>query len=196
MAVKTNSTTKKAATKSIAKKIVKKNVSTIKPASKPTIKRTVKARKTTSTKSVVSTKRNVTPTQNIGAYAGTVNAPQFLPFFNISFAKLPNGIKLQLTGNNLDAVTSLQNYFRVYQGSMVSLNILQNGVPWFNFNFVFGNCNWKATPNGVIFNCNTTDTEYLKALQSFVELANWSLKYGCTVCLNIGGNPICCCYSA
>jgi hypothetical protein len=74
------------------------------------------------------------------------------------------------------------------------MNIMQNGIPWFSFNFAFGNWSWKPWNGGVCYVCNTTDKNYIKALHSYVELANNSLKYGSTFCFYFGGNPICAAY--
>ena len=163
---------------------------------KPTTKATRSTRSSkTTTRRTTSVRRTTTTTQKFGAYTGTATAPQFLPFFNIKFEKLTNGIKWQLNSNSPDAVKSLQNYFQIYSGSMVSLNILQNGIPWYSFNFAFGNCSWKPATNGVWYLCNTTDKDYIKALHMFVDLINYSMKWGSTCCLSIGGNPLVCCYT-
>ncbi len=195
MAVKTRSTIKPAI-RSIAGTVLKKSKVTTKR--KTTGKRVVKSLRTTTrgvktTRSLGVSKRNILPKDAIGAYSNSVTIPQFLPFFHIKFEKFAGGIKCWLGSNSPDAVINLNRYFQSYTGSMVSLNLLLNGVPWFNFNFAFGNCNWKPIGNGGWYVCNTTDRDYLKALHSFVELANYSLKYGCTCCLSIGGNPLCCC---
>jgi hypothetical protein len=182
MAVKTKSTTRKS-TRSIASTVLKKS-----PVSKRrTTKRTSPRRSTSVSKSTL-------PREAVGAYAGPVAAPQFLPYFSVKFEKMPSGIKWTLSSANTDAVKSLQRYFQIYSGSMVSWNLMQNGIPWFSYNFAFGNCKWGPLPKGVWYTCSTTDKDYIKALHYFVDLANSSLQWGCTFCLTIGGNPICCCY--
>jgi hypothetical protein len=181
-------------TATLTKPVKKSGSAKVKRTTKTTAKTTRTVKPKAVTKRTTSVRRTTTTTQKFGAFTGTATAPQFLPFFNIKFEKLTNGIKWQLISNTPDAVKSLQNYFQIYSGSMVSLNILQNGIPWYSFNFAFGNCTWKPAANGVWYLCNTTDKDYIKALHMFVDLANYSMKWGSTCCLSIGGNPLCCCY--
>jgi hypothetical protein len=157
----------------------------------------LKTKPKTITKKTTSLKKTVAPknTKNLtGTYVWPANTPQVLPFFHLKFERYASGIKLYLTSTSPEAASTIQKYFQYYTGSMASVNIMQNGIPWFSFNFAFGNWNWKSWDKGVCYVCNTTDKNYVKALHSFVELANNSLKYGSTFSFYIGGNPICCAF--
>jgi hypothetical protein len=128
---------------------------------------------------------------------GTMSTPTgaqwlMIPRCTMKMEKCKDGMKIVCTCDDKAACTMMQNLCSMMAGGMVSCCMMLNGMAVCTCNLTMGICKCEMTPTGVTITCTSGDKTCCDMIQSCCENMTCMLKSGCTCCLCVNNNPICC----
>jgi len=118
-----------------------------------------------------------------------------VPRCTLKFEKCQGGMKLTCVCDDQMASSMMQNLCSMLAGGMCSFAVVLNGVTVCCYNFTMGLCKCETTDTGVSITCVSGDSKCCEMIQSCCDSLNCMTAAGCTCCVLMNNNPVCCGYS-
>lgn len=115
-----------------------------------------------------------------------------VPRCTIKLEKFTGGMKINCSADDKMAASMMQNLCKMLAGGMCSCCMLMNGMVVSTCNLTMGMCKCDITDHGVLITCTSGDKSCAEMIQASCECMNTMLKAGCTCCVFMNNNPICC----
>lgn len=115
-----------------------------------------------------------------------------IPRCTMKMEKCTGGMKITCTCDDKAACTMMQNLCTMMTGGMVSCCMMMNGMAICTCNLTMGMCKCEMTPTGVCITCTSGDKSCCDMIQACCESMTCMLKAGCSCCMFINSNPVCC----
>jgi hypothetical protein len=115
-----------------------------------------------------------------------------IPRCTMKMEKCTGGMKIACTCDDKAACTMMQNLCTMMTGGMVSCCMMLNGMAVCTCNLTMGICKCDMTPTGMTITCTSGDKACCDMIQACCESMSVLLKAGCSCCLCINNNPVCC----
>jgi hypothetical protein len=127
-----------------------------------------------------------------GATGAMTPNMMMLPRCKYKIEKGSGGLTITCTCDDQTARGMLQNLCSMMQGCMVSCCLMMNGMTVCCCNLTMGLCMTEMTGKGCKITCTSGDTKCAQMIQSCGDCMNTMLQAGCTCCLMMNNNPVCC----
>jgi hypothetical protein len=131
-------------------------------------------------------------TMPYGSPAGTAANWLMVPRCTLRFEKCQGGVKIHCVCEDRTACGVVQNLCAALAGGMVSCCCQWNGMPVSTCNFLMGLCRCEATEDGVCITCTSGDAKCCEMIQSCCDCVSCMMEAGCTCCVMMNHNPVCC----
>ena len=128
------------------------------------------------------TTTGVTPTSNW----------MMVPRCTYKFEKCQGGMKITCVCEDQMACSMVQNLCTMLQGGMVSCTATLNGMMVCCCNLTMGHCKVEMTDTGCCVTCTSGDSKCCDMIQSCCDTLCCLTTTGCTCCVLINNNPVCC----
>ncbi len=115
-----------------------------------------------------------------------------VPRCTIKMEKCTGGMKMTCTCDDAMACSMMQNLCTMLAGGMCSCCMMMNGMMVCCCNLTMGMCKCETTSKGVSITCTSGDAKCGEMIQACCDCLSTMLKDGCTCCLMMNNNPICC----
>jgi hypothetical protein len=102
------------------------------------------------------------------------------------------GMKIHCACEDKVACGMVQNLCSMLQGGLCSCCAMMNGMAVYSCNLTMGLCRCEAAKDGVTINCTSGDAKCAEMIQACCQGLTAMLKAGCTCCLMMNNNPVCC----
>lgn len=123
--------------------------------------------------------------------AGSMNM-LMVPRCTIKMEKIQGGLKINCVCEDATAKSMLQNLCKMLAGSMCSCCMMLNGMTVCHCNLTMGLCKCDLTDSGVCITCTSGDKACCDMIQACCDCMASMLKAGCTCCVMMNSNPVCC----
>jgi hypothetical protein len=133
-------------------------------------------------------------TPTMGGPTGAMTAPGYVmvPRCTLKYEKCTGGMKIYCTCDDKTACSMMQNLCTMLAGGMCSCTMMMNGMTVCTCNFTMGMCKCEMTEHGVCITCTSGDTHCCEMIQACCDCMTAMVHAGCTCCVMMNGNPICC----
>jgi hypothetical protein len=135
----------------------------------------------------------VTPTgMGMPGMAPTSSSWLMVPRCTFKFEKCQGGLKITCVCDDPMARSMMQNLCTALQGGLCSCCCTLNGMTVCCYNLTMGMCKCDLTENGCCITCTSGDQKCCEMLQSCCDSLSCLCNAGCTCCVLMNSNPICC----
>jgi hypothetical protein len=118
-----------------------------------------------------------------------------VPRCTFKFEKCQGGLRIHCICDDPMACSMMQNLCTALQSGLCSCCCTLNGMTVCSYNLTMGLCKCELTDKGVCVTCTSGDQKCCEMLQSCCDSLSCLCNAGCTCCLLMNSNPICCGYS-
>jgi hypothetical protein len=118
-----------------------------------------------------------------------------VPRCTLKFEKCQGGMKITCVCDDKVACGMMQNLCTMLAGGMCSCYAVLNGMTVCCYNLTMGMCKCDLTDTGVCITCTTGDTKCCEMIQACCDSLTCMTNAGCTCCVLMNNNPVCCGYS-
>ena len=115
-----------------------------------------------------------------------------VPRCTFKVERTDKGMKLVCSCSDKMACTMMQNLCTAMQGGMCSYCVMMNGMTICSCNLTMGMCKCDMTKDGVCINCTSGDKSCCEMIQACCDSLSAMLNAGCTCCVMMNNNPVCC----
>src|SRR5437763_15479095 len=115
-----------------------------------------------------------------------------VPRCTFKFEKCQGGLKITCVCDDPMARNMMQHLCTSLQGGLVSCCCTLNGMTVCSYNLTMGLCKCELTDSGCCITCTSGDQKCCEMIQSCCDSLSCLCNAGCTCCLLISNNPICC----
>ena len=130
----------------------------------------------------------------MGAPATMPGGPSMMmvPRCTITMEKCTGGMKITCTCDDPMACSMMQNLCTMLAGGMCSCCVMMNGMMVCCCNLTMGMCKIDMKDKGCVVACTSGDAKCGEMIQACCDCMTCMLKDGCTCCVMMNNNPICC----
>ncbi len=115
-----------------------------------------------------------------------------VPRCTIKMEKCAGGMKMTCICDDPMACSMMQNLCTMMAGGMLSCCMMMNGMMVCCCNLTMGMCKCEMTDKGCTITCTSGDQKCCEMIQACCDCMGVMLKGGCTCCVMMNNNPICC----
>lgn len=115
-----------------------------------------------------------------------------VPRCTMKMEKTKDGLCIQCTCDDPVACSMMQNLCSMLSGGMVSCCMMMNGMMVCCCNLTMGLCTCEMTDKGCKICCTSGDAKCCQMIQACCDSMSAMLQAGCTCCLMMNNNPVCC----
>ena len=115
-----------------------------------------------------------------------------VPRGTMKFEKCPGGMRVTCSCDDPMAASMVQNLCSMMAGGMVSCCMVMNGMMVCCCNLTLGMCRCETTDKAVALTCTSGDAKCGEMIQACCDYLASMMRAGCTCCLMINNNPVCC----
>lgn len=115
-----------------------------------------------------------------------------VPRCTMKMEKCTGGMKITCSCDDKMACSMMQNLCNMMAGGMCSCCMMMNGMMVCCCNLTMGMCKCEMTKDGICVTCTSGDPKCGEMIQACCDCMSCMLKDGCTCCVMMNGNPVCC----
>jgi hypothetical protein len=115
-----------------------------------------------------------------------------VPRCTLTFEKCQGGMKITCSCDDKVACGMMQNLCTMLSGGMCSCHVVLNGMTVCTYNLTMGMCKYEMTETGVCVTCTSGDTKCCEMIQACCDSLACMCNAGCTCCILMNNNPVCC----
>jgi hypothetical protein len=137
----------------------------------------------------------VSPGVAAASASGSSSSWLMVPRCTLRFEKCSGGMQVLCSCDDKLACSMMQNLCTMLTGGMCSCSAMFNGMVVCCYNFTMGMCKCEMTDSGVCVTCTSGDKQCCDMIQAACDCLTCLANAGCTCCVLMNNNPICCGYS-
>jgi hypothetical protein len=133
-------------------------------------------------------------TSPVGTPTGYTPGMNYLvvPRGTVKFEKCQGGMKVYCSCDDKQACSMVQNLCSMLAGGMCSVYVQANGMTVCCCNLTMGLCKYEMTDSGVCVTCTSGDQKCAEMIQACCDCMSTMMDAGCTCCVCVNQNPVCC----